>query len=100
MQRVRFDVFLSHNSADGAVVERIAERLRAEGIVPWLDRWVLRGGDVWQQQIAPTNFSRNPTDPAPPQTGCPADCYSQFVICPADVDVNYGLRWPSGKECA
>jgi hypothetical protein len=52
VEGVRFDVFLSHNSADGPVIERIAERLRREGIVPWLDRWVLRGGDDWQQEIS------------------------------------------------
>ncbi|MGH8899820.1 MAG: TIR domain-containing protein, partial [Egibacteraceae bacterium] len=47
-----FDVFLSHNNADGAVVERIAERLQDAGIDPWLDRWELTGGDTWQQEIA------------------------------------------------
>ncbi|MGH8904604.1 MAG: TIR domain-containing protein, partial [Egibacteraceae bacterium] len=46
-----FDVFLSHNNADGAVVERIAERLQREGIKPWLDRWALTGGDAWQPGI-------------------------------------------------
>ncbi len=35
---VRFDVFLSHNSEDTSVVEGIAERLRSEGLQPWLDR--------------------------------------------------------------
>ncbi|MGH8887622.1 MAG: TIR domain-containing protein, partial [Egibacteraceae bacterium] len=47
-----FDVFLSHNNADGGVVERIAERLRDAGVNPWLDRWALTGGDTWQQEIA------------------------------------------------
>ncbi|MGH8903704.1 MAG: TIR domain-containing protein, partial [Egibacteraceae bacterium] len=46
-----FDVFLSHNNADGAVVEHIAERLQGAGIKPWLDRWALTGGDTWQQEI-------------------------------------------------
>jgi energy-coupling factor transporter ATP-binding protein EcfA2 len=46
-----FDVFLSHNNADGAVVECIAERLRGAGLRPWLDRWALTGGDTWQQEI-------------------------------------------------
>ncbi|MGH8903471.1 MAG: TIR domain-containing protein, partial [Egibacteraceae bacterium] len=52
MERGRFDVFLSHNSADDLAVERIAERLRREGIEPWLDRWHLRGGDDWQHEIS------------------------------------------------
>lgn len=30
----RFDIFLSHNSRDKAVVERIAERLRRAGVEP------------------------------------------------------------------
>jgi WD40 repeat protein len=47
-----FDVFLSHHSADDTVVERIAGRLRAEGIKPWLDMWCLTPGGNWQQEIA------------------------------------------------
>ncbi|MGH8903696.1 MAG: toll/interleukin-1 receptor domain-containing protein [Egibacteraceae bacterium] len=46
-----FDVFLPHKNADGAAVERIAERLHDGGINPWLDRWALTGGDTWQQEI-------------------------------------------------
>ncbi|MGH8933221.1 MAG: TIR domain-containing protein [Egibacteraceae bacterium] len=55
MQSRRFDVFLCHHGADGAVVERIAEnvaeRLRGKGVQPWLDRWCLAPGDDWQQGI-------------------------------------------------
>ncbi|MGH8908649.1 MAG: TIR domain-containing protein [Egibacteraceae bacterium] len=51
MQGSRFDVFLSHHSADSSVVEQLAERLRGEGIAPWLDRWRLRPGDDWQEEI-------------------------------------------------
>ncbi len=47
----RFDVFLSHHSADKPVVERIAKRLRREKIQPWLDSWSLTPGDNWQQEI-------------------------------------------------
>lgn len=42
MEASRFDVFLSHHSADKADVEGIAERLRQAGIEPWLDRWQYR----------------------------------------------------------
>jgi len=35
----RFDVFLSYNSRDQAVVEQIAQRLKRAGLEPWLDRW-------------------------------------------------------------
>jgi len=33
-------------------VERIAERLRSEGLNPWLDRWRLAPGGSWQREIA------------------------------------------------
>jgi WD40 repeat protein/energy-coupling factor transporter ATP-binding protein EcfA2 len=47
----QFDVFLSYNSRDRAVVERIAERLRRAGIEPWLDRWWLTPGERWQREL-------------------------------------------------
>lgn len=37
----RFDVFLSHNSRDKPVVERIAEKLKRAGLDPWFDKWCL-----------------------------------------------------------
>lgn len=40
-----FDVFLSHSSEDKAVVRRLAERLKADGIRVWFDEWQLRPGD-------------------------------------------------------
>jgi small GTP-binding protein len=42
----KFDVFLSHNSKDKAAVERIAKRLLAVGIRPWLDKSNLSPGDT------------------------------------------------------
>jgi small GTP-binding protein len=42
----KFDVFLSHNSKDKTAVERIAKRLLAVGIRPWLDKWNLAPGDT------------------------------------------------------
>ncbi len=42
----KFDVFLSHNSKDKAAVEKIAKRLLAVGIRPWLDKWTLSPGDT------------------------------------------------------
>ncbi|MGH8908536.1 MAG: TIR domain-containing protein [Egibacteraceae bacterium] len=47
-----YDVFLSHHHADAIAVTRIAERLRDQGIQPWLDRWALTPGRDWQRQIA------------------------------------------------
>lgn len=39
-----YDVFLSHNNADIAAVERIAVRLREAGLRPFLDKWHLVPG--------------------------------------------------------
>jgi hypothetical protein len=44
----RYDVFLSHNSADKAAVEVVALRLRDEaGVRPFLDKWALVPGESW-----------------------------------------------------
>src|SRR5262245_22530011 len=48
----RFDVFLSHNSRDTPIVERIAERLKRERLEPWLDAWHLVPGADWQRGLA------------------------------------------------
>jgi hypothetical protein len=40
-----FDLFLSHASEDLAWTERLAKRLRGEGVRIWFDRWQLEGGD-------------------------------------------------------
>ena len=46
-----FDVFLSYNSADREAVKEIAKRLKARGILPWLDEWELRPGLPWQKAL-------------------------------------------------
>jgi len=48
---VRYDVFLSHNSADKAAVEAIARQLMATGIQAFLDKWYLIPGTPWQEGI-------------------------------------------------
>lgn len=45
------DVFLSHHSNDKPVVEEIARRLQAIGVVPWLDKWNLIPGGLWQEAL-------------------------------------------------
>jgi small GTP-binding protein len=42
----KFDVFLSHNSKDKTAVEKIAKRLLAVGIRPWVDKWNLPPGNT------------------------------------------------------
>ncbi len=41
----KFDVFLSHNSADKEIVRKIAETLRDSGFKVWFDEWVIEYGD-------------------------------------------------------
>jgi energy-coupling factor transporter ATP-binding protein EcfA2 len=47
-----FDIFLSHNSTDKALVESIAQKLQSKGLNPWLDKWCLVPGQPWQLQLA------------------------------------------------
>lgn len=46
-----FDVFLSHNGQDKAIVRELAEALRARGLEVWLDEWELVPGRPWQEAI-------------------------------------------------
>src|SRR5437879_3020689 len=46
-----FDVFLSHNSRDKPSVERLAEKLKRDGLEPWLDKWCLTPGGNWQNEL-------------------------------------------------
>ncbi len=46
-----FDVFLCHNSKDKPAVKEIAKKLIEHGILPWLDEWELRPGDVWIKEL-------------------------------------------------
>jgi hypothetical protein len=48
----RFDVFLSHNAQDKPVVERIALKLKENGLEPWFDKWHLTSGGNWQDDLA------------------------------------------------
>ena len=47
----RFDVFLSHASADKPLVEELARRLTREDLKPWLDKWNLIPGTAWQPDV-------------------------------------------------
>src|SRR5262245_27308871 len=40
-----FDVFLSYSPKDGAIVRRIAERLRDDKLRVWFDKWEVEPGD-------------------------------------------------------
>lgn len=52
MEPDEFHVFLSHRSEDDVAVERIARKLRAAQLEPWIDNWYCQGGGRWQQEIA------------------------------------------------
>src|SRR5947209_9768056 len=44
-ERFSFDVFLSYNPEDKAVVRPLATRLRDHGVLVWFDEWELKPGD-------------------------------------------------------
>jgi GTPase SAR1 family protein len=49
----QFDVFLSHNSKDEPEVRDLAKRLRAEGLLPWLDKERILAGDQFVPELEP-----------------------------------------------
>jgi len=46
-----YDVFLCHNSEDKSAVKAIGNRLKKEGILPWLDEWDAQPGLDWQELL-------------------------------------------------
>lgn len=46
-----FDVFLCHNNRDKSTIKKIAEDLKVQGVLPWLDEWELRPGLPWQRAL-------------------------------------------------
>jgi small GTP-binding protein len=46
-----FDVFLCHNGKNKPRVKDIGEKLKEQGILPWLDEWELRPGLSWQRLL-------------------------------------------------
>jgi hypothetical protein len=49
--KLDFDVFLSYSSEDRSAVRRIAEQLKARGILPWLNELELPPGTSWQSVL-------------------------------------------------
>ncbi len=47
----RYNVFLSHNSADKPLVEDVARKLRDAGVRSFLDKWHLKPGKAWQEEL-------------------------------------------------
>jgi tetratricopeptide (TPR) repeat protein len=47
----KYDVFLSHSSADTPAVEELGRRLKQAGVEPWLDKWKLVPGVPWQKDV-------------------------------------------------
>src|SRR5688572_18495373 len=47
----KFDVFLCHNNEDKIIIRAINEKLKQEGIYPWLDEEQLRPGVPWQREL-------------------------------------------------
>jgi TIR domain len=47
----RYDVFLSHSTADKPAVEMLAHKLVEGGINPFLDKWHLIPGEAWEEAL-------------------------------------------------
>src|SRR3954447_18952381 len=47
----QFDVFLSHSSRDKAIVHKLAERLRDDGLRVWFDDWIIEPGKMINLEI-------------------------------------------------
>ncbi|MEN3281014.1 MAG: hypothetical protein V7607_2154 [Solirubrobacteraceae bacterium] len=50
-EKRHYDVFVSYNRAETPPVERIARRLRSEGVGVFFDRWAMAAGRPWQEDI-------------------------------------------------
>src|SRR3954469_4499230 len=48
---LRYDVFLSYNSADQPAVEELAQKLRKKRIKPFFDKWELIPGEPSQEAL-------------------------------------------------
>ena len=46
-----FDVFLCYNSEEKPAVKEIGERLKEQRVLPWLDEWEARPGQLWQRLL-------------------------------------------------
>ena len=46
-----FDVFLCHHGIDKSEVKKVGEKLKKQGLLPWLDEWELRPGIPWQRLL-------------------------------------------------
>src|SRR4051812_22814260 len=51
-ETARNDAFLSFNARDLEVVEELADRLRSEGVEPFLDAWEVLPGEEFQPRLA------------------------------------------------
>ena len=48
-----YDVFFSHSHHDAPIVEELATVIEdKEGLIVWLDRWILVPGGEWQREMA------------------------------------------------
>lgn len=59
MSSSKYDVFLSHHSADKPDVEKLATILERRGCRTWLDKWNLAAGNAWQPELEQALFNSN-----------------------------------------
>ena len=60
MPMSRYDVFLSHSSADKPAVEKPRPEAPEAGIEPFLDKWHLIPGNLWAAALEEALRSRKP----------------------------------------
>jgi WD40 repeat protein len=46
-----YDVFLCHKSPEKSVIKEIGQKLKEQGILPWLDEWEVPPGTLWQEAL-------------------------------------------------
>lgn len=42
----KYDVFISHSSKDKVIIRELANKLKEDGIIVWLDEWEIKPGDL------------------------------------------------------
>ena len=51
MRSAKHDTFFSYNSEDRSLVDALAHRLLTKNINPWLDKWDIVPGELWQSEL-------------------------------------------------
>src|SRR6185436_16790282 len=47
----KYDIFISYSQKDGKFALELAEKLKKEGFIVWIDQWELKPGDHYLKKI-------------------------------------------------